>query len=288
MSDSEKYRLVTRSDFDGLVSGMLLRHLDMIDEIIFVHPKDMQDGKIEITSRDITTNLPFVGGAHMAIDHHASEYIRIGEREDYINIPEAASASGVVYEYLGGEAVFPPEFEEMIEVADKVDSGNYSLNEVVNPEGWVLVGILLDPRTGIGRFKELHLSKDELMIKMIEDFEGHTANDVLAMPEIVERAELYFRHEEEFREQILKCSKVHGNLVVLDLREEEIIWPGNRFMIYTLFPDQNISIQVVWGKTRQNTVFATGKSISNFTSKTHVGKLMLDNGGGGHEAAGTC
>jgi nanoRNase/pAp phosphatase (c-di-AMP/oligoRNAs hydrolase) len=288
MAESEKFRLVTRSDFDGMVSGVLLKHLDMIDEVVFVHPKDMQDGKVEITLRDITTNLPYVEGAHLVIDHHASETVRIGERPDYINVPEAASASGVVYEFLGGEDKFPPEFEAMIDVADKVDSGNYSREEVLHPEGWVLLSFLLDPRTGLGRFKDFRHTKDELMIELIDHCVELSVEEILNLPDIAERSELYFEHKEKFTEQIGRCAAHFGNVVVLDLRNEETIWSGNRFVIYALHLDQNISIHVMWGKDRQNTVFAAGKSISNLTSKTQVGELMLARGGGGHEAAGTC
>ncbi|PZO82618.1 MAG: exopolyphosphatase, partial [Micavibrio aeruginosavorus] len=82
--------------------------------------------------------------------------------------------------------------------------------------------------------------------------------------------------------------RVHGNLVILDLRREDTIWAGNRFMIYALFPNCNISMHAMWGKNKQNTVLAIGKSILNRTSKTNVGELCLSYGGGGHNAAGTC
>ncbi len=288
MPEEEKFRLVTRSDFDGLVSGVLLRHLDMIDEIIFVHPKDMQDGKIEIGAGDITTNLPYVGGAHLAIDHHASEAVRIGEREDYINVPEASSCSGVVFEFFGGEDSFPDDIEAMIDVADKVDSGNFSQDDVLNPADWVLLSFLLDPRTGLGRFRDFNKSSDDLMAELIDHCLDLSVQDILGLPEIAERAKLYYEHAEKFMEQLERCGEVRENLIILDLRAEETIWAGNRFMVYAFYPEQNISLHVMWGKEKQNTVFAAGKSISNFTSRTNVGELMLGYGGGGHEAAGTC
>ncbi|MFC1491685.1 exopolyphosphatase, partial [Nitrospinota bacterium] len=166
--------------------------------------------------------------------------------------------------------------------------GNYSWDEVMKPEGWVLLSFLLDPRTGLGRFRDFHKSDDDLVIQLIDRCLDLSVDEILNLPEIAERARLYFEHEEQFVEQINKCAVIHENLVVLDLREEDPIWPGNRFMVYALYPEQNISLHVMWGKDRQNTVFAAGRSIANLTSKTHVGELMLRYGGGGHEAAGTC
>ena len=289
MSD-QKYRLVTRSDFDGLVCAILLNEMELIDDIKFVHPKDMQDGKIEITERDITTNLPYVPGAHLVFDHHASETTRnAGERpKNYIIYPGAPSAARVVYECYGGQSRFPDSFDDMMTAVDKSDAAEFSADEILNPSGWVLLNYLMDSRTGLGRFREFRISNYQLMLSLINDVRTHTIDEVLALPDMVERVELYFDHAKNAKEQIKRCTTVHGNLAVLDLRNEEIIFAVNRFMIYALFPQINISIHVMWGVQKQNTVFATGKSITNRTSKTNIGALMLSYGGGGHENAGTC
>ncbi len=289
MSD-RKYRLVTRSDFDGLVCAVLLNELDLIDDILFVHPKDMQDGKIEITERDITTNLPYVPGAHLVFDHHESETVRNSGRRDVNHIIEAhaPSAARVVYNHYGGKATFPRVTEEMMVAVDQADSAQYSREDILNPQGWVLLNYLMDSRTGLGRFKEFRISNYALMMDLIKYCRDHTIEEILALPDVQERVALYHDHAAKAKAQILNCAIQIGNLVVLDLRPEETIWATNRFMIYALFPTANISIHVMWGLQKQNTVLATGKSILDRSSKTHVGNLMLEFGGGGHAAAGTC
>lgn len=286
---SDKFRLVTRSDFDGLVCAVLLKELDLIDDILFVHPKDMQDGKIAITSRDITTNLPYVPGAHLAFDHHASETVRnTGERTNHLIDATAPSAARVVYRHYGGKATFPRVSDEMMEAVDKADSAQYSREDILNPKGWVLLNYLMDSRTGLGRFRDFRISNYALMMALIDYCRDHTIEQILALPDVKERVDLYFDHEARAKEQIQRCATVHGNLVVLDLRDEETIWATNRFTIYAMYPQCNISIHVMWGVQKQNTVFATGKSILDRGSRTNVGELMLAYGGGGHNAAGTC
>jgi nanoRNase/pAp phosphatase (c-di-AMP/oligoRNAs hydrolase) len=284
-----KYRLVTRSDFDGLVCAVLLREIDLIDDIKFVHPKDMQDGTIEITARDITTNLPYVAGAHLVFDHHESETVRNANRASNHVIDAAApSAARVVYDYYGGKMRFSRISDEMMEAVDKADAAQFSRDEILHPRDWVLLNYLMDPRTGLGRFREFRVSNYQLMMDLIAYCADHTITQILALPDVKERVDLYFDHEARAIEQIRRCTRQHGNLVVLDLRNEEPIYACNRFMLYALYPDANISIHVLWGLKKQNTVFATGKSILDRSSKTNVGELMLEYGGGGHQAAGTC
>lgn len=284
-----KFRLVTRSDFDGLVCAVLLKHLDLIDDILFVHPKDMQDGKIAITSRDITTNLPYVAGAYLAFDHHLSETIRnSGKRENHVINPAAPSAARVVYDYYGGRSAFPAAWSDMMAAVDKGDAARFTRAEVLDPMGWNLLNFLMDARTGLGRFHNFRISNYQLMMDLIHYCKSHTIDQIMELPDVRERTVLYFEHSNRCKEQIQRCARVHKNLVVLDLRNEETIFAGNRFIIYALFPETNISIHVLWGLKNQNTVFATGKSILNRTSRTNIGALMLEYGGGGHENAGTC
>jgi nanoRNase/pAp phosphatase (c-di-AMP/oligoRNAs hydrolase) len=284
-----KYRLVTRSDFDGLVCAVLLRHLDLIDDILFVHPKDMQDGRIAISGRDITTNLPYVPGAHLAFDHHLSETIRnSGRRANHVIDPKAPSAARVVYDYYGGAGAFPLQWDEMMAAVDKGDAARFSREEVLDPQGWNLLNFLMDARTGLGRFHNFRISNYQLMMDLIDYCKNHSIEQIMALPDVCERTTLYFEHSNRCKEQIKRCARLHKNLVVLDLRNEETIFAGNRFIIYAMFPDTNISIHALWGLKNQNTVFAVGKSILNRTSKTNIGPLMLEYGGGGHENAGTC
>jgi nanoRNase/pAp phosphatase (c-di-AMP/oligoRNAs hydrolase) len=288
MSD-ETYRLVTRSDFDGLVCAMLLRQVGLItNDILFVHPKDMQDGKVEITGGDITTNLPYVEGVHLAFDHHHSEHIRVGAKPNYVCYPDAPSAARVVYDYYGGAEKFPGIAAEMMLAVDKADSAQFSREDILDPKGWDLLSFLMDARTGLGRFHDFRISNYQLMMECIDYCLTHGGEETLALPDVKERVDLYFGSQEKFIDQIKRCSTVHQNLVVLDLRNEETIWPGNRFMIYALHSECNISIHALWGKQKQNTVFAVGHSILNRSSRTDVGELMLSFAGGGHKAAGTC
>ena len=289
MSESGKFRLVTRSDFDGLVCAVILKELGMLDEIKFVHPKDMQDGKVDVSSRDITTNVPYVPGVHLAFDHHLSETTRVKDKPaNHIIDPKAQSAARVVYDYFGGAAKLPRIKEDMMIAVDKADAAQYSREDILDPRGWTLLNYLMDPRTGLGRFREFRIANYQLMMDLIDACLTKPIDEILALPDVKERVELYREHEPKAKEQIKRCAKVHGNLVVLDLRREEVIWPTNRFAIYALFPEGNVSVHVMWGLKKQNTVLATGKSILDRGSKTNIGDLMLQYGGGGHEAAGTC
>ena len=287
---ADTFRLVTRSDFDGLVCAVLLKELALVDEISFVHPKDMQDGEVEISGRDITTNLPYVEGVHLAFDHHASEIERAGgqRRENHIIDPDAPSAARVVYDYYGGKERFPRVNEDMMAAVDKGDSADFTRDEILNPQGWVLLNFLMDARTGLGRFREFTISNYQLMMQLIDYCRDHEIEQILQLPHVQERYELYFDHQDKARAQLERVSTLHGNLVEVDLRDEDPIFATNRFTIYALYPQANISMHVMWGRQKQNTVFAVGKSILDRSSKTPIGSLMLEYGGGGHDAAGTC
>jgi nanoRNase/pAp phosphatase (c-di-AMP/oligoRNAs hydrolase) len=225
---------------------------------------------------------------HIAFDHHHSETLRVeGRPANHVIVPGAESAARVVYEHFGGADTFPG-IDELMDAVDKGDAAQFTLGEILHPTGWVLLNFLMDPRTGLGRFRDFRISNYQLMMQLIDTCTIMSVEEILETPDVAERVELYFEHAEQAVEQIKRCATVHGNLVVLDLRDEEVIHPTNRFTIYALFPQCNISIHVLWGLKQQNTVFATGKSILDRSSRTDVGRLMLEYGGGGHDAAGTC
>lgn len=286
---NKRYRLITRSDMDGLVCGVLLKELDLIDDITFAHPKDMQDGLIDVTADDITTNLPYVEHAFMVFDHHASEVERVGgQKDNHIIDAKAPSAARVVYDYFGGAETFKNVSPQMMEAVDKADAAKFSKEDILNPEGWELLSFIMDARTGLGRFRDFNISNYQLMMKLIDVCrEQQDIEEILKLPDVKERVDLYYEHQLKFRQQIERCSQVNKNFVVIDLRKEDTIWAGNRFVVYALFPNCNISCHLMWGKNKQNTVFALGKSILNKTSRTHIGNLCLEYNGGGHEAAGT-
>jgi nanoRNase/pAp phosphatase (c-di-AMP/oligoRNAs hydrolase) len=283
------YRLVTRSDFDGLVCAALLKELGVLDEILFAHPKDVQDGKVQLTADDITTNLPYCAEVALSFDHHASEAQRVtADAPNRVIVADAASAARVVYDHFGGAARFPRVSAEMMEAVDRADAAQLSMDDILDPQGWILLSYLMDPRTGLGRFREFRISNYQLMLELIDHCLAMSIEEILETPDVAERVALYRAHADEAAEQIRRCSTVHGPVVVLDLRDEEIIHPTNRFLLYAIHPQCTVSIHVLWGLRRQNTVFAVGRSIVDRSSRVDIGSLMLAHGGGGHVAAGTC
>ena len=287
----QKRRLVTRSDFDGLACAMMLRELNLVDEIKFVHPKDVQDGKVELTANDITTNLPYDPRVGIAFDHHESEMDRLKAQETggkLIIDPHARSAARVVYDYYGGKKAFPNVSDELMEAVDKGDSADFTVDEILHPTGWVLLHYLMDPRTGLGRFRQFRISNYDLMMQLISFCMEHSIDEILALPDVKERVDLYFEQAEMFVEQLKRIAVLHDKVIVLDLRNEEIIHAGNRFMIYALYPEAQISVHVAWGFRKQNTAVMIGKSIVNKASTVDIGELCLKYGGGGHHNAGTC
>lgn len=283
-------RLVTRSDFDGLVCAMILKELNLIDDIKFVHPKDVQDGKVDLTSNDITTNLPFDKRVGLSFDHHESELIRLKDVDTSKLIIDgnAKSAARVVYNYYGGKEKIKAVSEEIMEAVDKGDSADFTVDEILNPKRWVLLNYIMDARTGLGRFREFRISNYDLMMELIDNCVKHSIDEILELPDVKERVDLYFEQANLFKEQLRRITKIHDKVAVIDLRNEDIIYAGNRFMVYAMYPEVEISVHVAWGFKKQNTAVMIGKSIVNKNSKFDIGALCLSYGGGGHVNAGTC
>ena len=281
-------RLITRSDFDGLARGSLLESLGLVDEWLFVHPKDIQDGLIEATRDDIVANVPYIPGCGIWFDHHSSETERLGQDIKFEGASKPApSCARVIYEYYGGEEKLG-HFAEMIKYVDKMDSANLTVDEIKNPSGWVLLGFLVDPRTGLGRIHNFTISNFDLMKKLAKVTFSKPIEEILAMSDVKERIDVYFEQHKNFIDMVMKHSKTIGNAVYVDLRHIDTIYAGNRFLLYTLFLKQNISVWVVDGKKKVNTVVTVGYSVINKTATVDVGSLMLKYGGGGHKAVGTC
>ncbi len=281
-------RLLTRSDFDGLACGALLVYLGLIDEWKFVHPKDIQDGLIEATDNDILANIPYIKGCKLWFDHHSSESERLGKNIYFEGVSKPApSCARVVYEYYGGDTKLS-RFAEMIHFVDKVDSGNLTPDEILDPKGWVLLGFIMDPRTGLGRFRNFTISNYDLMKELAKACSEKSIDEILVMPDVKERLDLYFEQTKNYKEMVLKYAKPVGDVIMIDLRNVETIYAGNRFFLYTLFPDQNISVWVVDGRNKVNVAITVGYSIINRTATADVGALLLRYGGGGHKQVGTC
>ena len=281
-------RLLTRSDFDGLACAALLKYLGVIDSWKFVHPKDIQDGLVDVTGNDVLANVPYAKGCRMWFDHHSSESERLGEGIEFEGASRIEdSAARVIYEYYGGKDKHP-HFETMVRAVDKVDAAKLSREEILDPEGWVLLGFIMDPRTGLGRFRNFRISNYELMETLIDACSEQDIVDILGNPDVRERVKLYFEQDALFREMLAAYSRIDGNVLLTDLRGVETIYAGNRFLLYSLYPDQNVSVWVVDGKGKQNCPIAVGHSVLNRSCKTDVGALMLKYGGGGHFQVGTC
>ncbi|MBQ9900415.1 MAG: exopolyphosphatase [Acholeplasmatales bacterium] len=284
-------RLVTRSDFDGLACAMMLKELNLIDDIKFVHPKDVQDGKVELTENDITTNLPYDPRVGIAFDHHESEIDRLKATQTggkLIIDPNAKSAARVLYNYYGGKKTFPRISEELMTAVDKADSADFTIDDILNPKDWVLLNYIMDPRTGLGRFHDFRISNYDLMMELIDKCLNHPINEIMELPDVKERTNLYFEQAELFKNQLANIAKVYDKVIVLDLRDLDVIYAGNRFMVYAMYPEIEISVHVAWGFKKQNTAVMIGKSIINKASKVDIGELCLEYGGGGHANAGTC
>lgn len=281
-------RLITRSDFDGLVCAMLFKKLNMVDEMKFVHPKDMQDGLIEVSENDILANVPYVAGCGLWFDHHSSELERMGEKVEFKGETRIApSAARVIYDYYGGRETFG-DIDDIMRGVDKADSAQFSKEDILNPSGWDLLSFIMDARTGLGRYRDYRISNYQLMEDLVEHCATMSVHEIMELPDVKERVARYFELDAVYREMLQTYTRTEGNVIITDLRDVETIYPGNRFMVYALYPEQNISIWVVDGRNKQNCVFACGHSIVNRSSKTNIGNLMLQNGGGGHYAAGTC
>jgi len=280
-------KLLTRSDFDGIACAVLLKELGLIDEMVYAHPKDLQDGKVEVTRDHILANVPFVPGCGLWFDHHSSEYERKELEGKYEGASrKAPSAARVVYDYYNDPRL--KKFDEMMHYVDKVDSADLTEDEIMNPTGWILLGFICDPRTGLGYHKDYRISNLQLMKDLMEDMAGIGIDEIMAKPDVQERVKRYFENQEEAVKFLKEKSYVDGPAVITDARGCTDMPPANRFLIYSLFPQTNISIRMIDGRGKQFCAISVGYSTLNRTSDVNVGKLMAKYGGGGHKAVGTC
>ena len=281
-------RLLTRSDFDRLACGALLLYLGAIDDWKFVHPKDIQDGLIQATDQDILANIPYIPGCRLWFDHHTSETERLGNKAYFEGVSrKAPSCARVVYDYYGGDEKLG-HFAEMVRYVDKVDSADLASDEIMNPRGWVLLGFIMDPRTGLGRFRNFTISNYDLMKELASACATKSIEEILAMPDVEERVKVYFEQEQQFEDMLKTYVKTDGNVIFADLRNVETIYAGNRFVMYTMYPEQNISVWVIDGKGKQNCAITVGYSVINRSATVNVGSMLYKYGGGGHTAVGTC
>ncbi len=286
--NEKKYRLVTRSNFDGIINATLLLKLDLVDEMLFVHPKEVQDGNVKIDGNDIVTNLPYVKDAYMAFDHKLDMQDKITINANHAIFTDAKSVSEIIYEYNGGEETFGKEFLPMIEAANKSKSADFTKEEILSPKGWDFLIFLTDPRTGLGRFRDFRISNYALMQKLPELCLQNDIDLILDDADVKERIDVYHEYHQKFVDQLKRSTTINGDIAIVDLRNEDTIYPGNRFVIYALFPEVSGTIYIFPGKDDKNTVFALGKSIFNKTNMNDIHEIVNRYQGGGHVDAGTC
>jgi nanoRNase/pAp phosphatase (c-di-AMP/oligoRNAs hydrolase) len=285
-------RLFTRADFDGVVCAVLLMEAGVVDVYEFVHPKDVRDGKVEVTENDVLANIPFVPGCAMWFDHHSTQLERVKLYKEFKyrgKSGEAPSCARVIYDYYGGAKRFA-RFDEsgMMEAVDRSDSARLTVEEIQEPFGWILLSFIMDPRTGLGRFKDYRVSNYRLMKDMVEYCRTKTADEILAEPDVQERVKRYFQQEKKYEQMIKTNAAVDGNVLVINLLDVKEMLSGNRFKEFVLFPGQNVSVRIMWGYKKQNVVLSCGHNIINRTSKTDIGALLVKYGGGGHASVGSC
>lgn len=315
-------RLVTRADFDGLACSALLDHMGIIDLWEFVHPTDVQNAKVKISGDDIIANLPFVQGCKIWFDHHSSETGRLGReffeesepvvaaKYDSAFVPAlgavtretgtgteyhtlkvsyaAPSCARVVADYYSKQGYNLDQFAEMLRFVDKVDSGNLTAEELAAPSGWVLFGLIMDPRTQLEKVKKYEVGIKELTEKLSAAMQKLSVDELLALPDVRERAAVYFDQMSRFNEAAPRHCRVDGNVIVMDLRGVKEIPAGNRFALYSLYPEQNISVTLMDGRAKDSVAIAVGYSVVNRSATIDVGALLLKYGGGGHKQVGSC
>ena len=255
-------RLLTRSDFDGLVCATILEELGIVDEVVYVHPKDLQDNKISVTENDVLANVPFVPGCGLWFDHHSSEEERLQLEGKYKgSCKESPSTARVIVDYYKDNAENAgklSQFGELLSAVDKADAGLYTKEDIENPQGWMMLAFIADPRTGLGYHHHFRISNFELMKSLPGLLRTKTIDEILGMPDFQERVELYHKEAEKYKQFILDHTKAEKNAIIIDLRGVSDIPSGNRFLEYVLFPDQNISIRLVDGKNKEFVMVSVG------------------------------
>jgi len=285
-------RLLTRSDFDGSVCAALLLELGLVDEIQYIHPKDLQDNKIEVTADDIIANVPFVEGCGLWFDHHSSEHERLQLAGKFKGASRLApSAAQVIYEYYANDTNHAgklQKYENLIKIVGIADSARFSKKDILDPAGWIMLAFIADPRTGLGYKRSFHISNFELMQNLPELLRSKTVDEILALPDYQERIQVYHEETSKFKSLLTRHSRIEGDAIFIDFRNITEIPVGNRFLEYVLYPDQNISIRIVDGRNNEFAMISVGHSIINRTSTVDVGSMVLKYGGGGHQQVGTC
>lgn len=275
-------RLVTRGDLDGLTCAVLIRACEDIQEIQLAHPQDISERRLFITGDDILANLPYQSGCGKWFDHHLLTMANERPPENFAGrYGLAPSAARVVYEYYVGDHPEIHKHELLLAETDRLDSAQLTVDDVIDPKDYILLGYTLDPRTGLGAYQDYFLM-------LVDAIERIPIGEILKLPEVQQRVQKIRENDAHFRDVMLAKSRLDGNVIFSDFRDLNPQPVGNRFIVYTLFPQANVSVRVHWGPSREHVACAVGHSIFNRTCRTAVGELMSRYAGGGHRGAGTC
>jgi nanoRNase/pAp phosphatase (c-di-AMP/oligoRNAs hydrolase) len=273
-------RLVTRGDLDGLTSAVLLSTMEDIDSIELIHPQDITDGKFEITSNDVMANLPYHPDSAVWFDHHELTESNLKPPADFNGMHAIEpSVARVIYEYYSSDKL--KQFDSLVSETDRFDSADLTVFDVSRPHGVIMLGFTVDPRTGLGSFKDYFL-------KLVEWLKELEIDEVMEKPEVKERVDLYKANNLDFSNALKENSRTVGNVIITDFRKLEKMPIGNRFLIYTIFPECNVSVRLQWGPKKEFVATTIGRSIFNKTCSVNIGQLCSDYGGGGHKGAGAC
>jgi len=278
------FRILTRADFDGIVSALLLREAGVVDRVAFAHPRDVEAGRMFVDGETVLATLPHRPEAGLCFNHRHDPPV-VGA--NHTGGSAALSTARVIYDHYGAGA-FSGVSAGLLDAVDRCTAGHLDEAEIRNPAGWVMLNFLMDARTGLGRFSDFAVSNTQLMLDMVGYLREPDPERVLARPDVHERVVLYRDHARAFADQIKRCTAIHGRIGVIDLRYEDFIFCGNRFLVYALVPEIDISIHVYWGRERQNTVIVAGRSVLGGCPEVDLGRQMAAFGGGGHPGAGSC
>lgn len=283
-------RLLTRDDFDGLASAALLTEKGIVDSYYFVHPRDIQAGTVAVNENDVLTNVPYASGCGLWFAHHSGEKEALETQNIEFNGDSrpAHCTTQVIWDYYGGVETFGEHFLPLLEAVNTVSSADLTLDEILLAEDWIILAFIIDPRTGLKQMDDYSIPNDQFFLNMIDYCRTKSIEEILEMPDVQERVNRYNEQQILFKDMLRRCCENHRNVVVTNLLNEETVYCGNRFVVYASHPDQNIEIRMEWDTDKENVIFSCGHSILNRTSRTDVGKLMAQYGGGGHEKAGSC
>jgi hypothetical protein len=270
-----------------MTTGVLLKEMNLVEDVLLCQAKDIEKGFVQITCNDITAGLPCRESAYLAFDHYSDQGGMGMNQRNHIVDTNCRSTSRVVYNYFGHDR-FNRVPRELLNVVDKVTCADITLDDILYPSGWMLLSHLIDHRTALDRYTRFSLSTAMLMETLIDWCREYTVWEVLSLPPIEERSTCYFANVGAYKLQIMQCATVHKNLVIVDLRNKDIVYPGNRFMIYALFPECNVSLQIIPNHAGTKTTIAVGKSFLDRSLTVDIGKAMRECGGGGNRNAGAC